>query len=100
MHSIVIPSTSPSVEILLLDDSLRSADVVEAKLTKYRIGAGTRRLFLGELIREMRLRIATAPRTRFIEFKFCVCISAEKAEYTRQLSRIAVNALPELFGCT
>src|SRR5882762_405729 len=100
MHSIVIPSTSPSVEILLIDDSVRSADVVEAKLTKHRAGAGTRRLFLDEFTREMRLRIVIAPRSRFIEFKFCVCISAEKAEYTRQLSGIAVNALLEFFGCT
>ena len=42
----------PIGEILLIDKSLRNADVVEANLTKHRVGAGTRRLFLGELIRD------------------------------------------------
>src|SRR5258708_5753168 len=42
--------------------------------------------------------VATSARPRFIEFEFCVCISAGKAEDTRQLSGIAVNAFSELFG--
>jgi hypothetical protein len=46
------------------------------------------------------LRIASPVRPRFIEFEFCVCISAEKAEYTRQLSGTALDALPGLFGVT
>src|SRR5258708_5426910 len=47
---------------------------------------------------ELWSRIAPSARPRFIEFEFCVCISAGKAEDTRQLSGIAVNAFSELFG--
>jgi hypothetical protein len=59
-------------------------------------------LFPRELVCQAQLWLPIAPAShpRFIRFEFCVCISAEKAEYTRQLSGIAFDALPELFGCT